>query len=361
MKPNENFDIAFTGDLILGDWHFTHGFGMNKALRKEGAEYFLEYIEPLLSQAGIVVGNLEGPLAPRKKARSKSMLGDERFLPALKKAGFRVISLANNHLMEYGTERARYTIEKLNDAGFIVAGLAESPNQVIDFNGSTIEIITADILPEHHQRRPYPSKPLMFSGPLDEMGGEICRIIGISQADYKIIYLHWGEEFIPFPDLKQMKWGRTFIDSGADAVIGSHPHVPQTVEEYKSKVIAYSLGNFLSDMAFPPTREGFILGLKLTDKNNIEYKILPYRVDSAFRPVPLGREESNAFRNRLHKHIEFESDESAFKAKMRRYTEVARMTETEYWEWVKGFYKHNFWKYPLKAHWGWLKEKLRIF
>ena len=70
------------------------------------------------------------------------------------------------------------------------------------------------------------------------------------QVDFLVVTPHWGVEYQSLPTEKQRKWATEFIDSGADAVIGSHPHVIQNIEEYRGKKIYYSLGNFAFDQYF---------------------------------------------------------------------------------------------------------------
>ncbi|NQS97767.1 MAG: CapA family protein [candidate division Zixibacteria bacterium] len=358
MKPF--FDAVFTGDLMLGEWHFSRGFGINKVLGRKGSDCFFQPIKPRLREGKLVIGNLEGPIAPGREARRKPLLADESILPALKDAGFLVLSIANNHLMEYGEKRATYTIERLEDSGFIVIGLADKPSRIIKLNGFKVEIIAADILPVHHSRPPYPEKVLMYSGKLDEIGAEICLLLAKSCAERKIVYLHWGEEFIHQPCPLQIKWAHRFIDSGADAVIGCHPHVPQGIEIYKDKVIAYSLGNFISDMPYPLTKEGFALGLRFSDEREIEYEAMPYYIDDTFRPYPIEGGELDDFHRRLEEFSNFIYTKNSFEDEMTRYGKAAHRAEEELWEWVKGFYRRNILKYPLSVHWGWLKEKLGL-
>ena len=104
-------------------------------------------------------------------------------------------------------------------------------------------------------------------------------------AEVVIPYFHWGIERSYEPYDVQQNLARFAIDNGADAVIGSHPHVIQSMENYKGKLIAYSMGNFcFGGNSNPPDKRTFILQLKANIEDdklvNFEYKVLPAMVSS---------------------------------------------------------------------------------
>ena len=94
------------------------------------------------------------------------------------------------------------------------------------------------------------------------------------RADTVIPFLHWGTEHVPMPDEYQVKLASKMIDAGADAVIGAHPHIPQTVDWYRGKPIVYSLGNFVFNYfpKDPPAYYGWIVRLTFGKDGNIEMK-----------------------------------------------------------------------------------------
>ncbi|MBC8278069.1 MAG: CapA family protein [FCB group bacterium] len=351
--------ILACGDLMLGEWHFSRGFGMNKILRKYGPDFPFENVSAFFNEADLVIGNLECNFAPAGKARKHPMLAADRFIPALKKAGINTLSVANNHLLDFGPEMAGETVKRLIDEGFQVIGLNHEPGVYIDADGCNVYILAADILPLHHKRPPYRDDSIIYSGSLEDLGPDIISRIEDSPAGYKIVYLHWGEEFIDHPDNIQVYWARKMIDSGADAVIGSHPHVPQGVEKSGSGVIAYSLGNFISDMPYPPTKTGYVLELNLSPvEKKLTPNIIPYTITDDFRPVLIKNLAlSGMFKGLNEKILNIETDLE--KPEMDpAYTAAARQAEIEMWDWTKSFYRKNFWKYPLSAQWGWFKEKV---
>ncbi len=352
--------IVITGDLMLGEWHFTQGFGLNRASKRLGMDYFLGMISDFFGGSEVVLSNLEGPVVPYDKAIRNPLLVDENFLPVLRNAGINVLSLANNHLMEQGAGGAQHTIEKIKSEGISLAGWVENPFPRIIVGERSIEILSADVLPIHHRRPAYKDEPMMLSGTIEEIGEIICRQLSQSEADFRIVYLHWGEEYIPVPCPTQVEWGHRFVESGADVVAGTHPHVPQTVEEYKGRLIAYSLGNLVSDMPYPPTREGFLLELQVNPDNTYDYRLIPYRIDDTFRPVPMGEGDCQEFFERLNDNSRFSYSRARFSEEMEQYTQSAVQAENAMWDWVKKFYRRNIFRYPLYVQWGLLKEKLGL-
>ena len=104
------------------------------------------------------------------------------------------------------------------------------------------------------------------------------------QCDVLVVIMHWGVEYKGVAPM-QVNLAHNFIDSGADIVIGTHPHVVQPVEVYKNKIIAYSLGNFVFDqMQSDETREGYMLQIYLSGKDLTGFKVFPYKIYDYAQP-----------------------------------------------------------------------------
>ncbi|MFA6521905.1 MAG: CapA family protein, partial [Candidatus Gracilibacteria bacterium] len=105
------------------------------------------------------------------------------------------------------------------------------------------------------------------------------------ESDFIVILPHWGVEYARKPTVGQIKEARMFIDAGADLIIGTHPHVIETIEEYKGKYIFYSLGNFIFDQYFSvDTMQGLAVGASLKKQSdgvsmNVEYRIYPITIN----------------------------------------------------------------------------------
>ncbi len=105
-------------------------------------------------------------------------------------------------------------------------------------------------------------------------------------ADTVIPFLHWGVQHMPMPEDNQVKLARKMIDAGADAVIGAHPHIPQTVDWYRGKPIVYSLGNFVFNYYphDPPAYFGWIVRLTIDKDGRVEMKTTAVKIEPTGLP-----------------------------------------------------------------------------
>ena len=109
-------------------------------------------------------------------------------------------------------------------------------------------------------------------------------------VDTTVVTIHWGSEYQPISNLHQQSLAHQFIDAGADAVIGHHPHVVQEIEVYQDRPIFYSLGNFLFDQYFSKeTQEGLAIGLVLGKNKTMGAYIFPLSMERSqveYMPYP---------------------------------------------------------------------------
>ena len=121
-------------------------------------------------------------------------------------------------------------------------------------------------------------------------------------VDCKVISLHWGwhEEYINIPSPEQIKVARLLIDNGADIIVGHHPHVVQPIEEYKGKLIFYSLGNFLADMIWSKNvRTGMAVNISFEKEKGLKYEIIPLFLGKDFIPHFKDREKFEKHMNKF--------------------------------------------------------------
>ena len=242
QEPTE-LRIAAVGDIMLG------GTGTPE-FQRFGYDYPFEKTRGLLKQAQLVFGNLEGPMthADHAPVEKKYVYRSppEKVAPALRNAGFNVVSLANNHTMDQGVEGLRHTLEALDLVGIKYAGagmdLAAARRPAILQAGNARVAFLAYTLTFPEEFWATPDKPGSPFGHEAHVRADIAA--ATQQADIVIVSFHWGAEGkIELRDY-QKQLGRAAIDAGAAAVIGHHPHVLQGVERYRHGVILYSLGNF---------------------------------------------------------------------------------------------------------------------
>lgn len=278
--------LAAVGDVMLAR-------KVGRLMEEQGNDYPVKNIAGTLARADITFGNLESPIGtggrplPQKGIWFRAQPDSAE---ALVTAGFDVVSVANNHAVDYDGEVFMQTLDIL-DANEIKAvgggadiDAARQP-VVVEKNGLRIGFLAYSEMADIVWSLQYP-RMLMATdeqpgiapaGPAyeDEILADVEKIA--SHVDALVLSLHWGNEYQYRPRQDQREFGRRLIDAGVDLVIGHHPHTLQGVERYKNGVIAYSLGNFIFDQNFSQqTTEGLML----------EATLSPVGVESvAFKPV----------------------------------------------------------------------------
>ena len=175
----------------------------------------------------------------------------------LKEMGIDVVTLANNHILDFGTDPLIDSGTTLDVAGIDYVGAGENLERAKKLllrrvNGTTIGYLGASRVYMDASWAATAGRPGVFStyDPRDlvaeiEAAREVC--------DYLVVYVHWGIERDTKPQEYQRTLAMNYIDAGADLVVGSHPHVLQGVEYYNGKPILYSLGNFVFGSSIPST------------------------------------------------------------------------------------------------------------
>ncbi len=238
----EEIIITAVGDIMLaGRW--------TPLLKKKGYDYPFHGVKKLLLTGDINLANLESPIATggteyaEKKFRFRAEPPVARAIGA---AGFNLVTLANNHSMDFGGGALLETLEHLkkHNIAWIGAGknLDEARQMALyTIKGKKIAFLGYSL-----------TQPLEFFAGHDRPGTtpgyEKLVTADITsaraQADYVIVSFHWGKEAAGTIQAYQQITARKAIDAGADVIIGHHPHVLQGIERYKKGVIFYSLGNF---------------------------------------------------------------------------------------------------------------------
>lgn len=219
-------------------------------LGENGYDYPFAQVKRYFAGAQVVFGNLEGPLtergAPEQDKTYVFRSPPQKVSQALKDAGFNVVSLANNHTLDYGAEGLMQTMEALDAAGIAHAGAGATLSQarqpvIVQAGGKRIAILAYSLtLPESFYAQA--NKAGTAFGHEAVVRHDIAA--ARRQADIVLVSFHWGQEGKTALRDYQVQLGHAAIDAGAAAVIGHHPHILQAVEHYKDGVILYSLGNF---------------------------------------------------------------------------------------------------------------------
>lgn len=169
-----------------------------------------------------------------------------------------LVTLANNHALDYGTEALLDSIDTLDNADIAHVGAGKDLEAarepvIAELNGRTFAFIGATRVIPVAEWAAGTDRPGMFSA--YDGGRQLAESVKAAkqQADYVVVYMHWGIERDEMPNEVQRNIAHNIIDAGADLVVGAHPHVLQGLEYYKGVPIAYSLGNFVFGSQIPST------------------------------------------------------------------------------------------------------------
>lgn len=295
LSAGRKTTLLVTGDVILGRMV---NVKMNQY--KDFSWPFRKTAD-FLRKADITFANFEAPLVTNCPATSKGMVfcGDRRGIEGLKLAGIKIVSLANNHLENYGTEGLRETEKSLDEAGILYTGV-ENKNGCMEetkrrgnFTGIKANGLTFGFLGYS-----------AFSGScLANADEELIKKEvkeAKDKADILTVMFHWGEEYTASPTARQINLAHASIDAGADLVLGNHPHWPQGVEVYKQKLIAYSHGNFVFDQMWSrETREGVIGKYTFYDKKLTDAQFFPILIEDYGQPGFLAGKEAEIILKRM--------------------------------------------------------------
>ena len=163
--------------------------------------------------------------------------------------GVDLVTLANNHMLDFGRSPLTETLETLDAAGIAHVGAGEDLEEAkalktFEIQGKTLGFLGASrVIPEASWNASKYGSGVFTTYDATQLVEEIGK--AKESCDFVAVLVHWGIERNTFPEDYQKTLARQYIDAGADAVIGSHPHVLQGIEYYKGKPIFYSLGNFI--------------------------------------------------------------------------------------------------------------------
>ncbi|MFC1533111.1 CapA family protein [Thermodesulfobacteriota bacterium] len=250
--------------ISLGDIMLAESRGTGMTINRFGPEYLFMQVADTLKKADILFGNLENPISSNGSPCTKqhehiTFRANPISVQGLKYCGFDLVSIANNHMNDFGKEAFLDTLSilKANGIKYVGGGLSVSEaERPVTFhrNGLSISFLAYSFFLNW-------SSKLAFRNNygISKFHFQKCRrIIGElkKETNFVVISVHWGLDFTYYPVPFQREYAKRLIDVGADLILGHHPHYFQGIEKYKSGYIVYSLGDFIFDEI---GRETFIL------------------------------------------------------------------------------------------------------
>lgn len=286
--------LAVVGDVMLG---------RGVAAVHADPTVTLRAMRPLLRRADITVGTLESTLSTDGSPTQggDSFAADPDVLDGLAAAGFDALSLANNHVGDYGQRALLRTLDAFRGSGIARFGagrdLASATKAaVVERDGVRVGLLGFNAIGETPRATPTTPGALSVrmpprTGPLQpvDLRHVLTAVRRLDrQVDVVVVLPHWGTQYTHRPEPVQRLVGRRLVDAGADLVVGGHPHWVQSVERHRGATIAHSLGNFVFDMDFmEQTMEGVVLTATITGDRVVDVALAPYRMDATFTPRPL--------------------------------------------------------------------------
>ncbi|WP_413465953.1 CapA family protein [Metabacillus litoralis] len=291
VSSNTTIKISAAGDFTLGrDENYDYSGSFTDEATKNGLRYFVEDINQLFLTDDFTSVNLETTLTTSTEKAEKTFRfkGDPSYAEILRLGGIEAVNLANNHMFDYlqkGYEDTKRALDSHNIGYFgyensFITTIKDVKVAALGYEGwQDTEEIRAQI-----------EKDIID---LRKKGSQII-----------LVHFHWGDEKQYTPNNSQQTLAKFTIDSGADLILGHHPHVIQGIEEYKGKFIVYSLGNFMfGGNKNPSDKDTFVFQQtfhlkdgKLTVKKEIN--IIPFSISSVasrnnYQPTKLNGAESN--------------------------------------------------------------------
>ena len=274
-------DILFVGDTTFGEnyvneYALRNNFGFN-VLERYGHDHFFQNVKPILLESDLVFANLESPLIDfyntvkpsfsftstnpytNKKGYHLHWSDKTKTVEYLKKYNILNVSLANNHMMDFGVDGLNQTLDKLKESGirFFGAGVnrrqAGTPFTKNIYIGNTM--VKLAVISAFEYRKGYDKDFSFYAN--DRKGGvnrlsfnRIKKRIKKLREDNNNVFVvalpHWGgTHSYGWKTDTQVEMGHQLVDAGADLVIGSGSHNFQEIEEYKGRLIFHSIGNFV--------------------------------------------------------------------------------------------------------------------
>lgn len=272
-KQKEPLVLIFAGDVM------NHIPQSNAAYNSSTGNYdykpCFQFIKPYIETADLSFCNLELPLAGKPYSGFPRFSGPDELLDAIQWAGFDVIQMANNHIMDRGNQGNQRTIGEIEKRKLKFVGSYSGISQkdsihplIIDKNNVRIAVLNYSYGLNAYMMRPSIVNILDSAHIKQDL-----KKAKAQKADFIIATVHWGNEYQLQCDINQKKWSNFLIRNGVDLIIGSHPHVVQNFEikQYKQRSIPifYSLGNFTSNQRDKNTNGGILARVEIDTQHKV--------------------------------------------------------------------------------------------
>jgi len=282
-------ELVFVGDVML-----SRNVATSLERSRRSPDYLFEQTAHLIQDADLSFANLECPVSGRSEAIDKKYVfnADPNVIPALEAAGFDLVSLANNHTLDYGTLALDDTVMHLDASPIEHVGLShgdepQSPH-IVDLDGIKVGTLAyCDPVPGYSCAKEFDAFP---HGPAKASTAVVKRDIQALRplVDIVVVSMHWGKEYRLEPGGRQKGFARFVLRQGADIIAGHHPHVQQDAAWVDDGLVIYSMGNFVFDQRKPNTQDSRLYRVVVGKEGVRRASFLPLEIPTnLWQPRPV--------------------------------------------------------------------------
>jgi gamma-polyglutamate biosynthesis protein CapA len=286
-RKDQKLTMTMVGDVMMG----RH---VEEVTKRHGADYLFRHVKPYFDASDYVSGNFEHPILKddvnryEKTEKSIHLRTDMDSIHAVKNAGFTVMNLANNHLMDYGEEGLRDTLDVFDRYNMDYVGGGENRKEAKehinyqDVNGVRVatlgftDAFVEGTIATKDRNGLLSANPDVLFDMIEKAKNE-----DHGNADLVVVNVHWGQEYDTEATPRQKALAKAMVDAGADIIIGHHPHVLQSFDVYKDGIIFYSLGNFVFDQGWTRTKDSAMVQYNLTEDGTASIDVIPLQIEEA--------------------------------------------------------------------------------
>jgi poly-gamma-glutamate capsule biosynthesis protein CapA/YwtB (metallophosphatase superfamily) len=289
------YKLAAVGDVMLDR-------EVGRHFRRAPEDYSLPELAEVMGRYDLVFANLENPVGirgtpdPVQRPHITFRCHPDT-LQVLRSLRVSVVSLGNNHMLDYGGEALAETLEHLDANGIRHVGAGRNYREaneplLLEINGKKVAILSYVFIYSASTAMATRTRPGVSDHRIRKI---LPRIRDLARQGYQVLVsLHWGLEYSFFPIPYQMAQARRMIDSGASLIIGHGPHYPQGIESYGGGKIIYSLGNFIFDEPFKFANRSFVYGVGVGPGNQLTDEVLhPVHIREQVPIIVQGAEKRN--------------------------------------------------------------------
>ena len=296
--------LNFVGDIMLGR-------SVGETIKGKGSKFVFENIIPIIPEADGMIANLEAPFATEGRTIANkdphlTFKIDPELVSILKYLKITSVTLANNHIGDYGISAIKATRDVLdrNNISYTGAGshLSEAIEPIVFVDKKTQESISILSFNAFVPFTKTASNKKFGVSRFDYTTLRIAITKTLSKSNSIIISVHWGIDYHQYPIPQLVHFATKLMDEFPEiiAVVGHHPHLQQPTIYHKGRPIFCSLGNFIFDEPFPLSRIGSILTLEIENGTIKKHKTLFTKLGQDFKMSPLTHKEADSEISRLN-------------------------------------------------------------